>query len=89
MRWGGHSHISDEWQEYLEAAHHHTGCPRLVCIRCGEDIAHPTPTNSGTNSLRNHRSTKNCESLSTNTYSNMNIQSAFEKISFYVSNVCF
>lgn len=61
MSWTTKGKNAQCWKNFNQIAVAKTGCPKLQCIICGSLLEHPSPKNTGSNSMTRHLSRRNCK----------------------------
>ena len=88
LKWNSTTRTSDLWKSYHQAAAR-DGEPVLICHNCSQPLSHPVYKGTGTNSMKNHRSSRTCRRSSVQTdlqqFRQPNIINAMSQSSLIVS----
>ena len=79
MIWTTKGRTAPCWKQFNQIAVTSSGHPKLQCVICGTLLEHPSPKNSGINSMTRHLSRSNCKRKVIRTGAGEDVRICFSK----------
>jgi hypothetical protein len=79
MCWTTKGRTASCWKGFNQVAVASTGHPKLQCVACNSLLEHPSPKNSGINSMTRHLARSTCKAKARQIESGENVRLCFSK----------